>query len=428
MRLDTPFKNEKLEAKRQAALRRQESEAVLRQHAAKSRAAPSLRKLRGRAKAGSPFGRLMVAVLANSRARADELATLPAVRAAADWSQAWVREPEDWVCRTHNANRQASSLVRHLLCRFAVPEWFVDTFAAGNREQQAWFVHVGAGLNLRTVPGLPIALTKRQAHEAMLAPASAVSNVVEAIRYGQAVAAGAPPAVARALGGTFLGRQFAGEGREPFWSSFIDWLGRETADAAMFDAEEVGQLLDYLSAQRFGANAPQPRLSMKGRTLATLVRQTHQWHEQLARERRAADRARRRVGRSASYEQSWPSSGIGGFEHVEGQGETRRVVRVVELLDANALFDEGRRLHHCVGSYAYACSSGRCAIFSMRVGQAGDIAPRVTIEVLPREGQIVQARGACNRPPTAQEGRWLRQWAGEARLAISRHVSRLLAG
>ena len=86
----------------------------------------------------------------------------------------WVRRPGNWEPRTHNAYRQFHSLVRHLIARYDVPAfmntaWLEGLTPAGVVHQR-WFIHVAQGGNLRTAEGLPIPLTRRQAHLYLQAP------------------------------------------------------------------------------------------------------------------------------------------------------------------------------------------------------------------------------------------------------------------
>ena len=76
-----------------------------------------------------------------------------------------------------------------------MPAFFDSVWFAGDddqgRRQQAWFAHVGGGLNLRTAAGLPLVLTKRMAHNVPLAPAD--STITEALRFGQVIGTGGSP-------------------------------------------------------------------------------------------------------------------------------------------------------------------------------------------------------------------------------------------
>jgi hypothetical protein len=191
----------------------------------------------------------------------------------------------------------------------------------------------------------------------------------------------------------------------------------------MLDPQQVGPLVDFLRAQRFEVGParfvngvvqagviPQPNLSMKGRTVETLLRQMRQWHRQLARETKAA-----------ASPACWLPSGIAGYERVEGTPPKQRLFRVVELVTSDDLRKEGAAMRHCVASYAHSCVERRCAIFSLREedGSAGPPLRRLTIEVIIQNRRIVQARGRFNALPDGVDQRILRAWATTAGLTAA---------
>lgn len=62
------------------------------------------------------------------------------------------------------------------------------------------------------------------------------------------------------------------------------------------------------------------------------------------------------------------------------------------LLTEQALFVEGKKMHHCVGNYGNRIRSGRCVIMSLRNGHGRPVA---TFEVR-NGGDVVQAKGQGN--------------------------------
>jgi hypothetical protein len=146
---------------------------------------------------------------------------------------------------------------------------------------------------------------------------------------------------------------------------------------------------------------------MARRTPESLLRQVEDWHGALRKMR-------------SNEQHMWRSSGFKGITVRTGpkddpQSQTFWTVR--ELLTSQELFEEGRRLKHCVATYARSCAAGACSIWSM-TRQFGDEAraqPMLTIEV-DRKGIIVQARGLANRWPTDQEHNVLDTWMRESGL------------
>ena len=91
----------------------------------------------------------------------------------------WRREPELWQPRSHNLDRQMSSLLRHLFADYPVPTFFDSAWLINTRIDRfarRWFIHVGRGENLCTASGLPFPMTKRMAHWATEVPAGHVGG------------------------------------------------------------------------------------------------------------------------------------------------------------------------------------------------------------------------------------------------------------
>ena len=93
-----------------------------------------------------------------------------------------------------------------------------------------------------------------------------------------------------------------------------------------------------------------------------------------------------------------------------------RNVLIQELLTTKQLNDEGKAMKHCVASYSYSCSSGRCAIYSLKV----NCDRKATIEVDPRNRQINQVRAKYNAKPDPVSSRVIHAWAGQQALIFSR--------
>jgi hypothetical protein len=124
--------------------------------------------------------------------------------------------------------------------------------------------------------------------------------------------------------------------------------------------------------------------------LAEIAQRWHEAHGRFSLERLAGTSA---AARSAPL--AWPSLLDSGASHAG--------LRVVELTSRAALELEGRRLQHCVASYAVKCLLAESAIFSIRDG-AG--APLSTFEArVPADGQpeLLQHHAAANEPPSERE-------------------------
>jgi hypothetical protein len=334
-----------------------------------------------------------------------------------DRKRQWLRDPLEWRPRSHNAARQFSSLARHLLARYEVPI-FLD--AAWLRKERGlhlfrdWFVHIGRGQNIRTAR-TPYPLTKMTAHHFVRAPDDA--TIEGALMLADVKTLGGSPHLAAALMATRLGQRIEREpARRAFWLSVYRFFVANP----MLDLRHAGAIVDFLAFQKFETQEvlvgpgevevrqpPHPDLSMTRRTPESLLRQVEEWHREL-RIVRENDR------------RFWRASGVPGLAMRTGprdRPEEQTHWRVRELLSGQELIDEGRRLHHCVATYAASCARGACSIWSLerRHGSEERAEPVLTMEI-DAKGLMVQARGLRNRMPTDQEKRVLEAWMQKAEL------------
>lgn len=85
-----------------------------------------------------------------------------------------------------------------------------------------------------------------------------------------------------------------------------------------------------------------------------------------------------------------------------------------EITDNRALSQEGRKMSHCVGSYASRCVNGSARIVSMKhLGQS-----LITMEISNKD-KIVQIRGKFNRQATVSEMNFIQKFAAERGLTLN---------
>jgi hypothetical protein len=325
----------------------------------------------------------------------------------------WVRDPSTWKPKSHNSFRNFVSILRHLFCLYDVPN-FMDKAWIDESEFRKWYLHLGKGKNIRTVEDLPIPFTKKMAHFFCQAPSNYKVN--EAIRYGQILSLGGNERLADAVRETRLCRDYS---NEEFWESVIRWF----IDQPMFDYSNVAPVIDYLNNQKFicrnvivggvlrQENPPQPGLSMKKRDPETLLRQVEEWHTQLGKEKKIGNLI-------------WEHSSISNFQLLEGTEGNQKIWTINELCSSKQLQDEGRKMRHCVSSYAQSCKNGRCSIWTLEKETNEGKEKLLTLEVSTISKQIVQARGKFNAKPTSQELNIVMKWARSSGLSISNWITR----
>jgi hypothetical protein len=327
----------------------------------------------------------------------------------------WLRPVEAWRPPPTGSIPQFASLASHLLALYPVPAcmtsaWFVLPPGETHPEQQ-WYKHLGRGHSIRTA-GLPLVFTRAMAHHLGQAPHH--SSVRAALRWAQVRGLGGHEALARTVAATRLGQSF---GEEDFWLTVVQFF----VSNPRMDLTHVGPIVDFLHHQRCESREvfvpgrgivhqgpPQPDYSLKGRTVASLLRQVEEWHRLLGRDETVPA-------------MSWPRSSIGELRHVEGteQQENRRCWTLRELLTSRELFLEGQALHHCVATYARSCAGRRTTIWSLQVDSGHGPHRALTVEVDPGERLIRQARGKGNRLPRAAERTVLEYWATREGLRLA---------
>src|SRR5262249_6285313 len=203
----------------------------------------------------------------------------------------WLRPIESWCPARQSPWLVFTSLVQHLLARYPVPPfmtsvWFEQPHARP-LPQHEWYKHLGRGGNIRTA-NLPVRLTKAMSHLFTQAPHHLTA--IQAIRWAQVRGLGGSKSLARAVVGTRLGKFLE---NEDFWESVLHFFINHPS----LDLAHIGPVVDFLQHQRFVWNEgvspdgvfgkqppPRPDYSMKGRTVASILRQVEEWHKELGRE------------------------------------------------------------------------------------------------------------------------------------------------
>ncbi len=312
----------------------------------------------------------------------------------------WTRPPRTWRPAPGQSRDVIVSLVEHVFGRFAAPRFLANAFAQPRHDIELrwllWYVALAQGGSLRRLSqwmrqgphhrgwgAIPKKLAAQLTHvPAHLQPKQGVM-VAEVLRLGGS---------SIEVGRLSLDRSFqidptvhaADHPERAFWEQAVRWLVRHRE---RLDDAECRQILGW-ARHRHTERGREP-FSLAGRTPQSAYREARQYVRHRARYHR--------------------------FVHWSGRGWDFRVPvdevswSITELLDSEALFEEGNAMRHCVVGYAGRCAGGLCAIFSVR----RDGQRRLTVEVRLRDRQIVQARGVCNRLATEEEKALLRRWETE---------------
>ncbi len=323
----------------------------------------------------------------------------------------WLRDINDWAPTSHNVFRQFSALSRYLLSHYQIPTFLDQVWYTGKTIEQCWFIHLGKGKNIRTARKLPIEVTKKMAHLFLQAPAD--SNINSAFRYAQIKSAGGSNELVRAINGTRLARTFKDD---EFWQSVIRFF----INNPMLDYTHVNPIVDYIWNERYVPRVEfiargeareigpaQPNFSMRGRSVATLLRNVALWHRQLGIE-------------AKSKNLQWQRSTFDDYKFIEGEEgrKNMKIWTIRELVSSRELHAEGRQQKHCVASYAHSCSKGISSIWTMDVQNYESHQKKVTIEIDLKYKTICQIRGKENRLATDIEMSVINRWAMKENLKV----------
>ncbi len=330
----------------------------------------------------------------------------------------WLRPVETWFPSRQNAWLLFTSLAHHLLAVYPVPPfmtsvWF-DLPPGEILVQHSWYKLLGQGRNIRTA-NLPLRFTRAMTH--LFGQAPHHYTAIAALRWAQVRGLGGSEALARAVVGTRLGKVLE---NEDFWESVLHFFINHPS----LELAQIGPIVDFLQHQKFewkeGVSSegvfgkqppPRPDYTMKGRTVASVLRQVEEWHKQLGQDTNQPCL-------------SWRHSPFRDFRQVEGSEAlgNMRVWTITELLTSRALFVEGRAMRHCVATYAERCARRQTSIWSMRMENQRGRHRVLTIEVDLLKRTVCQSRRKCNRLSQAVEREVMERWAAQEGLKVAESV------
>lgn len=327
----------------------------------------------------------------------------------------WIRDITTWKWKSRNTYKQLKSLIEHLFCEYEVPEflfqsWTDKVFSNSNNNNHIdWFLHIASGLSAKKLNKFPIKATNKMIHEFINTPFPGYS-IDDAVRRAQVIGLGGSERLADAILMSRLRHNFH---NNDFWTTVIQFF----IGVPMLNIDEIGTIIDYVNDKKFVAKhlvingkrlyqAEMPDFNIKGRSVQTLIDDTHAWHRELKKYTKTDMSAK------------WVGTGIETFTLEEGNRDKKnyRHYELMEITSARELHKEGSSMHHCVFSYLSSCVKGTCFIFSLKLFGTS----QVTIEV--RDNRAVQIRGQYNKCPDHKEISIITAWAKKENLEISNYA------
>jgi hypothetical protein len=313
---------------------------------------------------------------------------------------AWVKDPLEWKRSHYNVDRQLFDFVAHCFAKYRVPAFLDKSWLEFGDLNRALYVWIGAGKNVRHWPGSALKLTKKMAHYFIKAPA--YLDITAAFRWAQVVGMTGSPKTASRVLRTAL--SYNNCDRMPL----SDALLRLCIDNPNVSANTFDEVMDFVNF-RLGDDR---EFSLAGRSMAALIRLSHDWHA----EHNNVDRERFR-------HYKWSASGINGFFFEKQNGDdSDGYYFIEELCNSVGLMYEGDKMHNCVFTYASLCKNKQCSIFTLRALINGQEKRLGTIEVTLENYTIVQAKAKNNRELQKAALEVLKKWAKAASLKLSTHV------
>lgn len=296
-----------------------------------------------------------------------------------------VRPIERWKRPSFDPEEQLEDLIDHCFAKYPTPLFLISSFYEPSLKYQLWYVQLGTGKSVKTLKGLPNTFTSKMMHEFRNTPKE--FSVTQAIIRAQALGFGASQQVAIALTRSRLAEI---EGNISFWENVIQFF----ANQKLLGHLELYKILEYLEVR-----IQRDRLfTMKGRTLDALQSQAQEWHLEMQKMRNEANYV------------SWFPSGVKGMDFQTKKNGKAVTYVAKELLTSDELYQEGYDMSHCVADYVDDCYAGRTSIFSLRKQEGDTVKKLATIEIDPRNLDILQAEGKCNTPLSPEASKALNHW------------------
>lgn len=133
---------------------------------------------------------------------------------------------------------------------------------------------------------------------------------------------------------------------------------------------------------------------------------------------------RRQAFKQRWWRGDWPALSIPDFQ-TQNHGESLHGYRswsIRQIVRRNDLIREGTELQHCVRTYQDKCKSGRTSIWSLKSHGLTTVRRIITIELDPRQRQVITALGRHNSAPPKVARSVMEQWARLNELSIASWV------
>lgn len=174
-----------------------------------------------------------------------------------------------------------------------------------------------------------------------------------------------------------------------FWANTVKWL---ITHQTLITDEESNLILSW-AVHRYTENeiGNERVFNWRGRMLRNILLQSRAYQEELNKDD------------WDGYKYQWQKHNL-NWTYID---DNENSWEFIELTSGKELYQESKFMRHCVRTYTTKCTSGSSAIFSLRRNGKR----KLTIEVAPQSGRLVQALGKFNRMAEAAEKEIVKLWA-----------------
>jgi len=314
----------------------------------------------------------------------------------------YVRNPDDWVSKSYNLNKQKIDFIRWVYCLYPVPQFMLELFTDKAKSELfvnsllprklffKWFIIIATGGSFAKYS--KEIFTKKEAHLFLNAPDN--NTIIENIWWAKCKSIDLGRKVTHAI----VKRLFRNinpprhylEIANLFWWQRLLILLKNCEDEVSI--ESLNDIMDFLRDRHNNSDV----FDLKGRTFNSLIKLSNEWHRTM------------QFRKFGNQNFTWRGIDIPDWNWTDKKQTSTWTV--TQLLTSKELFNDGKRMRHCVASYGQRCMQGQSAIFSLMEDDGMNMPEKhVTIE-LSSSKQLIQANARMNRQPKGMAKLILNKW------------------
>lgn len=325
----------------------------------------------------------------------------------------WIRAPETWRAPEQtDVKTIMRSLLEHVFVRYRVADFLYHAWQVRGDlrwRERDWFVQLAQGASWRDLQGLPRTITRRALHECAKAPEDL--SIAQGLRWGQVLACGGGPRLARAVVRSRVAHDMT---NDAWWSRLIAKFAAAGEPCARYFglvADLFVEMFHHDQQGRVDALLTLPLRELRAHAwkywrdaAAALSVHLPEWQQ------RSVTHPECRRQLSSLMRQTW-------HPLIPRSLQRRYLVRTAvlslrELTSAAELIAEGREMRHCVARYTSICLRKRSSIFSLIIHDAEE-EERLTLEVCRKTREVIQIKGRWNQAPSENARACLAEWVDQ---------------